>query len=37
LVRPYPEPCDEQPSLRDAQNGLGMMVVAVDRPEKWTH
>jgi hypothetical protein len=28
---------DEPPSLRDAQDGLGMTVVAVDQLEKWTH
>jgi hypothetical protein len=28
---------DEPPSLRDAEDSLGMTVVAVDRPEKWTH
>jgi hypothetical protein len=28
---------DAPPSLRDAQDGLGMTVVVVDRPEKWTH
>jgi hypothetical protein len=35
--RSYPEPCDEPPSLSDAQDGLGMMVVVVDRSERWTH
>jgi hypothetical protein len=35
--RLYPELCDELPSLIDAQDGLGMTVVAVDRPERWTH
>jgi hypothetical protein len=28
---------DEPPSLRDAQDGLEMAVVAVDRPDKWAH
>jgi hypothetical protein len=28
---------DEPPLLSDAQDGLGMTVVAVDRPEWWTH
>jgi hypothetical protein len=32
--RPYPEPCDEPPPLRDAENCIGMMVVVVDRPDK---
>jgi hypothetical protein len=36
-VWPYPEPCDEPPSLGDAQDCLGMTVVAVDRRERWTH
>jgi hypothetical protein len=27
----------EPPSLRDAEDCLGMTVVAVDRPNKWTH
>jgi hypothetical protein len=31
------QPCDEPPSLRDAEDCLGMTVVAVDRPYKWTH
>jgi hypothetical protein len=35
--RPYPEPCDEPPSLRDAEDCLEMTVVAVDQPDKWTH
>jgi hypothetical protein len=35
--RPYPEPCDEPPSLGDAQDFLGMTVMAVDQPERWTH
>jgi hypothetical protein len=35
--RPYPESCDEPPSLRDAEDCLGMTVVAVDQPERWTH
>jgi hypothetical protein len=30
-------PWDESPSLGDAQDALGMTVVAVDRPERWTH
>jgi hypothetical protein len=28
---------DEPPSPSDAQDGLGITVVAVDRPERWTH
>jgi hypothetical protein len=28
---------DEPPSLGDSQDALGMTVVAVDRPERWTH
>jgi hypothetical protein len=35
--RPTSKPWDEPPSLGDAQDALGMMVVAVDRPERWTH
>jgi hypothetical protein len=35
--RPTSKPWDEPPSLSDAQDGLGMTVVAVDRPERWTH
>jgi hypothetical protein len=35
--RPYPELCDEPPFLRDIEDFLGMTVVAVDRPERWTH
>jgi hypothetical protein len=35
--RPYPEPSDEPPSLGDTQDGLGMMVVVVDRLVRWTH
>jgi hypothetical protein len=31
------KPWDEPPSLGDAKDALGMTVVAVDRPEKWTH
>jgi hypothetical protein len=34
---PTSKPWDEPPSLNDAQDGLGMTVVAVDRPERWTH
>jgi hypothetical protein len=36
-VRPTSKPWDEPPSLGDAQDALGMMVVVVDRPERWTH
>jgi hypothetical protein len=35
--RPTSKPWDEPPSLGDTQDGLGMTVVAVDRPERWTH
>jgi hypothetical protein len=35
--RPTSKPWDEPPSLGDAQDALGMMVVVVDRPERWTH
>jgi hypothetical protein len=35
--RPTSRPWDEPPSPRDAQDGLGMAVVAVDRSERWTH
>jgi hypothetical protein len=35
--RPASKPWDELPSLGDTQDGLGMTVVAVDRPERWTH
>jgi hypothetical protein len=35
--RPTSKPWDEPPSLGDAQDALGMTVVAVDRPERWTH
>jgi hypothetical protein len=34
--QPYPEPCDEPPLLRDAEDCLGMTVVVVDRLDKWT-
>jgi hypothetical protein len=35
--RPTSKSWDEPPSLSDAQDGLGMTVVAVDRLERWTH
>jgi hypothetical protein len=35
--RSTPKPWDELPLLGDAQDALGMTVVAVDRPERWTH
>jgi hypothetical protein len=35
--RPTSKPWDEPPSLSDTQDGLGMTVVAVDRPKRWTH
>jgi hypothetical protein len=35
--RPTPKPWDEPTSPSYAQDGLGMTVVAVDRPERWTH
>jgi hypothetical protein len=35
--RPTSKPWDEPPSLGDAKDALGMMVVAADRPERWTH
>jgi hypothetical protein len=34
---PYSVLCDEPPSLRDTCDCLGMTVVAVDKPDKWTH
>jgi hypothetical protein len=33
---PTSKPWDEPPSLGDAQDTLGMTVVAVDRLERWT-
>jgi hypothetical protein len=35
--RPTSKSWDEPPSLGDAQDALGMTVVAVDRLERWTH
>jgi hypothetical protein len=35
--RPTSKSWDEPSSLGDAQDALGMTVVAVDRPERWTH
>jgi hypothetical protein len=35
--RPTSKPWDEPPSPRDAQDGLGMTVVVVAWPERWTH
>jgi hypothetical protein len=35
--RPTSKPWDEPPLLGDTQDCLGMTVVAVGRPEKWTH
>jgi hypothetical protein len=35
--RPTYKLWDEPPSLGDAQDAFGMMVVTVDRPERWTH
>jgi hypothetical protein len=35
--RPTSKPWDELPSLGDAKDALGMTVVVVDRPERWTH
>jgi hypothetical protein len=35
--RPTSKPTNEPPSLSDAQDGLGITVVAVDRLERWTH
>jgi hypothetical protein len=35
--RPTSKLWDEPPSLSEALDGLGMMVVAVDWPERWTH
>jgi hypothetical protein len=35
--RPTSMPWDEPPSLRDVEDCLGMRVVAVVRPDKWTH
>jgi hypothetical protein len=35
--RPTSKPWDEPPSLGDAQDALGMTVLAIDRPERWTH
>jgi hypothetical protein len=34
---PTSKPWDEPHSLGDAQDSLGMTVVAVDQPERWTH
>jgi hypothetical protein len=34
--RPTSKPWDELPSLGDAQDALGMRVVAIDRSERWT-
>jgi hypothetical protein len=31
------KPWDEPPSLGDAPDALGMTVVVVDQPERWTH
>jgi hypothetical protein len=35
--RPTSKPWYELPSLGDAQDALGMTVVAVDQPKRWTH
>jgi hypothetical protein len=35
--RPTSKLWDKPPSPRDTQDGLGMTVVAVDRPERWIH
>jgi hypothetical protein len=35
--RPTSKSWDEPPSLGDAKDGLGMTVVAVDQPGRWTH
>jgi hypothetical protein len=35
--RSTPKPWDKLPSLADAEDALGMTVVVVDRPERWTH
>jgi hypothetical protein len=35
--RPTTKPWDKPPLLGDAHDGLGMTVVAVDLPERWTH
>jgi hypothetical protein len=35
--RPTSKLWDELPSLGDAQDALGMTVVVVDWPERWTH
>jgi hypothetical protein len=35
--RPTPKPWDEPPSLGDIQDAIGMTVVAVHQPERWTH
>jgi hypothetical protein len=35
--RPTPKPWDELSSLGDAQDALGMTVVAVDRQDRWAH
>jgi hypothetical protein len=34
---PTSKPWDEPPLLGDAHDALGMMIVAVDRSERWTH
>jgi hypothetical protein len=35
--RPTSKLWDEPPSLGDAQDALGMMVVVIGRPERWNH
>jgi hypothetical protein len=35
--RPTSKPWDEPPSPSDARDGLGMTVVVVDWPKRWTH
>jgi hypothetical protein len=35
--RPTSKPWDEPPLLGDAEDALGMTVVAVDRPERWSY
>jgi hypothetical protein len=35
--RPTSKPWDEPLLPGDAQDGLRMTIVAVDRPERWTH
>jgi hypothetical protein len=35
--RPTSKPWAEPPSLGDTQDALGMTIVVVDQPKRWTH